>query len=185
MKEHFNYKLDSQLIKVFDDDQRYRALIGNYVAEYGAEGKETDSIIALQNHLDSINLVVVLNILDQHGWPRSDMASAKGRNALWAVMCHADTNIQETVMPVMELAVKKGFLDGASLAYIKDKLSFEKNGVQLYGTQFQWNEKLNSYELLRLYSISTIDQERARLGLEPLREYLKENKITIYPNQYK
>lgn len=175
-----NDTLKHLLDKVFDDDQRFRV-----VMKPTDDSTITDSLWRLQDLLDSINLNIIQKIFDKYGWPDKRLVGNKGNNTLWIVIDHADLSVMEKYLRIMQEASKRGSMKKQNLALVEDRITALKNGYQMYGTQYFWNEKKNAYELFPINNIKEVDKRRIEVGFSPLREYIKENNISIIPFDYK
>ncbi|WP_142687546.1 DUF6624 domain-containing protein [Chitinophaga polysaccharea] len=180
-----NLKLEKMLVKVFDDDQKARENYSNISNSKGFNSPEADSVGMLLDKVDSINLTIVEGVLDNYGWLGKEVVSEKGTNALWLIIDHAEPAIQKKYIGIMKKAIGEGTLEGKYLALVEDRIALDSGKQQIYGTQYTLNEKSNVNELLPVIDIEHIDIRRAKVGLTPLREYLKENQITIYPKSYR
>lgn len=180
-----NIKLEKILVQVFDEDQKSRENYLNIAKSKGFDSPEADSVGKLLDKVDSINLIKVENILDNYGWLGKEVVSEKGTNALWLIIDHAEPAVQKRYIGVMRQAIEEGRLEGKYLALVEDRIALDSGQEQIYGTQYILNEKSNLNELLPVMDIEQIDVRRAKVGLTPLREYLKENQIAIYPKTYR
>jgi hypothetical protein len=57
-------------------------------------------------------------------------------------------------------------------AKIQDRILVNENELQIYGMQFQYNAD-RKLEPFPIKDPEYVDQRRAEIGLEPLKEYLK------------
>jgi hypothetical protein len=176
ISDTLKYLLDT----VFDDDQRFRV-----VMKPTDDSIRTDSLWRMQDSLDCINLNIIQKIFDKYGWPDKRLVGNKGNNTLWIVIDHADLSVMEKYLRIMQEASERGAMKKQNMALVEDRITALKNGYQIYGTQYFWNEKKNAYELFPINNIKEVDKRRIEVGLPPLREYIKENNILIIPFDYK
>lgn len=108
-------------------------------------------------------------LVAEYGWidiPRF------GKNAsfdAWLIAQHSrrDPEFQRQVLALMK-ALPKGDVDPQNIAYLADTCAGD---TQVYGTQFITKE---GYKILKpLKDQEKVDELRAEVGLEPLREYIK------------
>jgi hypothetical protein len=124
-------------------------------------GKEAE-----QARLDSLNMVRLAQLIEQHGWLGSNLLS--GRNYCWLVIQHQPLEVQEKYVGLMQKAVKKGEEERHFLAYLEDAIRLAKGKKQLYGTQLDRENKL-AYPLEKPEKIDIL---RARMGLASYQGYL-------------
>ena len=103
--------LDKQLVLILDsiyvDDQEYRKQINDIGKEYGWESKELKNHSKVIEEQDSINIIKIKKILDEHGWLGADIIGNQGNTTLFLVIQHSDLETQEKYLPMMLEAVKK------------------------------------------------------------------------------
>lgn len=171
-------KLNSELIAILDtvqaDDQKYRAEVDEIVNKYGPDSKEMKDLWKKLAVVDSINLLKVSKILDQHGWPGTETVGSKGATAIFLVIQHADLQTQEKYLPLLKEAVKKGRVSPTYQAYLEDRMQLRQNKKQIYGTQLEVDPKTGKNRLLPLLDPKNVDKRREAVGLGPLEEYLEQ-----------
>ncbi len=112
--------LDSSLIKELQqiraDDQKYR----KQMYRQNITPEEKEALWEKQNHLDSINLQKVNQIL-QKGHPTTQSVGKENTNTLWLVLHHQDNlEIRNQYLPILEKAMQDGILtEGALKVYQK------------------------------------------------------------------
>ena len=149
-------ELLAELEVIYADDQKFRR----------QKGKEKE-----QAQLDSINLIRIEKLIDQHGWLGSNLLS--GRNYCWVAIQHQPLEVQEKYVGLMARAVKKGEEDPAYLAFLQDQILVAKGKAQKYGTQMDVENK-------RIYPIENpekVDIYRAQMGLGSVQALLDRYKI--------
>jgi hypothetical protein len=182
-------KLKAELEKVFADDQKYRDEIGAANEKYGWGSKEVDSIEKalkpLIKETDSINLGIVLRILEKYGWLGTDVVGELGNSTLWAVIQHADLKTQEIYLPKMREAAKEGKARRDQLALLEDRVALRQGRKQIYGSQICGDPVTKIAYVCPLENPDNVNIRRAEVGLEPLEEYLKNYQLTWDAEQYK
>jgi hypothetical protein len=113
-------------------------------------------------------------ILDEHGWPGSDLVGEDGASAAWLIAQHSDQDVefQERALELMRAAVEEGQADRTELAYLEDRVALNRGGAQTYGTQIGCVD--GRAEPARLADPDGVDERRAEVGLQPLDDYLAE-----------
>lgn len=100
--------LTTQLDSIYNEDQKYRQMLGDIEAKHGLESKEMKDLWKTIGKKDSINLIRVRNILDKYGWLGSEVVGDQGNATLFLVIQHSDQKTQEDYLPMMRDAVKNG-----------------------------------------------------------------------------
>jgi hypothetical protein len=127
-----------------------------------------DKIISLN---DSINVIKVKKILDEHGWLGPDVIGVNGNEALFLVIQHAPHETQLKYLPMMREAVKNKAADGYSLAMLEDRVALGEGKKQIYGSQVM-KIGTGDFYLRPLIDPDNVDKRRAEVGLSPIAEYL-------------
>ncbi len=111
-------------------------------------------------------------IIDEHGWPGSDLVGTDGATAAWVIAQHSDldTEFQQRALELMRPAVEAGLADPGDLAYLEDRVALNAGGEQIYGTQIACVDGVA--EPAPLADPETVDERRAEAGLDPLADYL-------------
>ncbi len=178
-----NPKLDKGLVKsvwqIYADDQMYRERIDFYAAKYRDGSREMDSIMTLQNLLDSINQTRLSEIVKKYGWPdKSTTGYEIASIAPFFVLQHTrNIEVQKKYLPIILDAVKSGKEDGEDYACLVDQVLLKEGKKQKYGTQLSRNKETGKQELYPLEDVENIDEIRKEIGLMPLVEFLEMNEI--------
>jgi tetratricopeptide (TPR) repeat protein len=120
-------------------------------------------------NIDSLNLILVTNVIKKYGFPTIPMVGAAAAHAAFLLCQHADEdlNFQKKVLGLMEQSAHD--VDPADLAYLTDRVMVAEKGVQLYGTQFL---SLKDRTLYPIQDASEVDVRRKKMGLSTLKEYI-------------
>jgi hypothetical protein len=169
--------LRAQLEIVFRADQQYRQPLEAMEKKYGWKSHQVDSLYEGMGIQDPINLGIVTHILDTYGWIGTDSIGPAGSTTLWAVIQHADLDVQQKYLPLMRTAVQQGRAHASELAYLEDRVALQEGKKQSYGTQFRLDEKTNKYYVAPIEDEPNVNHRRAAIGLEPLEDYARENGI--------
>lgn len=159
-------ELDSILIT----DQKYRRHVEMVEKKYGRDSDEMNRLWKTINYWDSVNLVKVKDILEEHGWPGPDEVGYRRSNAIFLTIQHSDIETQNKYLPVMREAVKNKKASGSSLALLEDRVALRNGGKQIYGSQIG-RDGDGKYYVLPLKDPEHVDERRAKVGLEPLNDY--------------
>ncbi|WP_223167272.1 DUF6624 domain-containing protein [Nonomuraea sp. SYSU D8015] len=158
-----NPKLRAELLQMLKVDQEQRTL----------EASEEQ-----WNRVEKANTDRMRQILDAHGWPGYAMVGKDGAHAAWALIQHADRDLdlQRRGLELMRQAVEKGDADSSDLAYLVDRVRVAENKPQVYGTQWETGPQGDWRPRTRIENEAQVDERRAEVGLKPLKEYLEELK---------
>jgi len=161
------------LIKAFRADQYYRFLLDSLEQVHGWDSPEIQNTYKVMHKVDSINLMVVDEIIRNYGWPGNSMVGEQASVGAFLVLQHSgDYQKMEKYQPLLKKAAENGELDWALYATYSDRIKMYKNEKQTYGSQIVFNSTKKILELYPVEDEATVDQKRAEVGLEPLREYL-------------
>jgi len=182
---NFNKPLVVQLDSVYKEDQQYRQQLNDVEKQYGWESNQVKALWAIITEKDAANLIKVRAILDKYGWLGSKVIGQQGNSTLFLIIQHADQQTQETYLPMMRDAVKKGNAAGSALALLEDRVALGQQKRQIYGSQIGRNSQTKQYYVLPLEDPDNVDKRRADVGLEPLAEYVSRWQIKWDVEQYK
>lgn len=177
--------LRDTLVKIFDDDQKYRQMIDSVQRNFGRESAEMKRLWTIISEKDSVNLLKVTAILDKHGWLSRDKVGARGNQTLFLVIQHSDQKTQEKYLPMMREAVKNGKASASSLALLEDRVALAQGKKQVYGSQIGFDPATNKSYVLPLEDPDHVDERRASMGLGPLADYVRRWQIVWDVEAYK
>ena len=168
-EEGLNKELVRELDEIFNADQKYRVMNNEYMKKYPAESKELKDLWMTIRINDSLNLIKVKKILDEHGWLGPDSIGDRGNTTLFLVIQHSDLKTQEKYLPMMEDAVEHGQAQMSQLALLVDRIEMGNGRPQIYGSQVtNVNGKPVFYKIA---DEAHVNERRAEAGLEPIEEY--------------
>lgn len=177
--------LRDTLLAIFDDDQKYRQMIDSVRSKFGRESAEMKALWGIIIEKDSINLLKVTSILDQHGWLGRDKVGSRGNQTLFLVIQHSDQKTQEKYLPMMREAVKNGNANASSLALLEDRVALGQGKKQVYGSQIGFDKTTQKSYVRPLDDPDHVDERRASVGLGPLADYVRRWKIVWDVEEYK
>ena len=141
-------------------------------------GKGWDNVdsldVARQDSVDEANRVRLKEIIQQHGWPMSEMVGRDGVEAAFFIVQHADRDpaFQREMLPLVEQSYEAGDLPGPKVALLTDRVLVNAGEPQRYGTQAEIVE--GDAVVMPIENPEKVDELRAEMGMPPLEEYLKE-----------
>lgn len=181
-------KLNKALLVILDsvyrEDQTSRLQAVSIKNEFGAESNEAKKILKTIKQKDSVNLSIVLDILEKYGWLGNAVVGAIGNSTFSLVLQRADIKIQEKYLPVMREAFKNNNVDVYDLAAMEDIVALKQRGKQVYGSQLKKADE-KKYYILPIENPETLNERRVKLGLNTMTEYLGNWRMTWDINNYK
>ena len=175
----------SILDTVYREDQYYRQQADGIREKYGYDSEEVRTHWELINKQDSVNLIKVKKILDEHGWLSSNLIGRKGNSALFLVIQHSDIDTQEKYLPMLREAVEKGNASPRDLALLEDRVALKQGKNQIYGSQIGINQETGEYYVSPLEDPDNVNERRAEVGLGPIEDYVANWNIIWDVESYK
>ena len=120
-------------------------------------------------------------MIDKYGWLGEDVVGHHGNKTIFAVIQHADLQVQLKYLPLMRQAVKDGKAHGSDLAYLEDRVAIGLGKNQYYGTQIRYDPDTRKNQVSPIEDECQVDARRASLGMEPLEIYAKSFHILYLP----
>lgn len=179
-KKGFDKSLMAQLDTIHEDDQKYRLQLAEILGKSRSESDNME-IIALSETIterDLINLLKIEKILNEHGWPGADVIGEQGNETLFLVIIHSDLEIQVKYLPMMREAVKLGNAQGKDLALLEDRIAMRQGKRQIYGSQIKKDYDTGVSYVWPLIEPEKVNERRAKVGLEPIEDYVKSAGMT-------
>jgi hypothetical protein len=182
---NYNKPLQKELLSVYEEDQGIRIKFMSIYKNPNSDRKKIDSIGKIMNYKDSLNLIRVSKILDTKCWVGEDVVGEEANKTLFLVIQHADLQTQQKYLPMMREAVKKGNASGANLALMEDRVALREGRKQIYGSQIGMNRDTKQNYVSPLEDPENVDQRRAKVGLQPIADYVSQWQIKWDVEQYK
>ena len=154
--------LKQKLEWIFERDQYDRMLWSQATDRHPAQTRRNVLLGARAQKTDSTNLVMVNEILSEHGFPRKSQVGEYAIIAVTAVFQHNALEQQKAFLPQLEEAVRRGDIAPAYLALLKDRIDVREGRPQKYGTQF------GPDGLCPLLDASRVNEWREEVGLPPI-----------------
>ena len=124
--------------------------------------------------LHTTNALALNEIMDNIGYPTVDVVGKEACDATWLVIQHSigQPEFMKKCAKLLEKAVHENKASAIHLAYLTDRIAVSEGKVQLYGTQFDWDEKgeLNPNQT---DDLTSVNQRRKSIGLNTLEEQTK------------
>ena len=163
----------SELEKTRIKDQTLRQIKKCIEENFGHESEEYNYYWSLIKEQDSLNELIVTRILDNYGWLSQNQIGYMANQSLWLVIQHAPIETQEKYLELLKESVDKGGSEGWYLAFLEDRILMRNNKKQKYGSQLIQNKETGEYQLYPVEDPENLNKRRAKIGLEPIEDYLK------------
>ena len=108
------------------------------------------------------------------GWPGRGVVGREAADAAWLVLQHSigDPAVMRRGLKLLRSAAP-GEVDPIQVAMLEDRVRTFSGLPQIYGTQFDWDER-GEMQPRPIEDAAHIDERRAAIGLPPLSEKLWE-----------
>ncbi len=87
--------------------------------------------------------------------------------------------VQIEYLPLLKESVKKGESKARYLAFLQDRILMRQEKNQIYGTQSFWDKEKRKNVIWPITDYKTVNQRRAKVGLENIEDYAKNNDFLI------
>jgi hypothetical protein len=164
--------LEDTLNQVYTDDQSGRLAIDSIEKRFGRDSPQMDSLWNAMGKKDSLNLIIVKEILGRHSWPGPDEVGERASTAVFLVIQHSDSLTQLTCLPLMRTAVQLGAARAEDLALLEDRILTEQGKPQIYGSQVRM-DTTGKASFFPILDEVNVNRRRATVGLGPLEDYAR------------
>ena len=147
--------------------------------EWMREGPGTPSpeLLSRMVAIDAANTARLQDIVEEHGWPGSDLVGLDGARSAFLIVQHATHDVQKTLFPLVEAGYREGVVSGPSYALLLDRILVRDGRPQLYGSQAGFFD--GELVLEPIEDEANVDVRRAEVGLPPLVEYVEQLKSLV------
>jgi len=82
-------------------------------------------------------------LISQHGWPTISLVGLEACRAAWLIAQHSicTPDLQRKFLALVTKAAKNGEVPKPQVAFLTDRVRFNENKPQVYGTVLDWDEK--------------------------------------------
>ncbi|QEH41281.1 DUF6624 domain-containing protein [Chitinophaga sp. XS-30] len=121
--------------------------------------------------LHNRNAEILNDIIDSIGYPTTDKVGKEASEAAWLVIQHSigRPDFMRKCAVLLEKAVIENKANPRSLAYLADRIAVLEGKPQLYGTQFDWDEK-GALSPNLFDDVVKVNQRRESVGFNTLEE---------------
>lgn len=164
----FNQELVAFLKKVFYQDQQYRLVARTAERKFGANAPQIGEAMRQQQRLDAGLTKQLDSLITRQGYPGKSLVGEYQKDVAFFVIQHSPNR---KYLPLLTAAAEKGEMSWSALALFIDRLQTERGEPQIYGSQVA--AAVNGpYTLDPIEDEPHVNVRRAKIGLEPLQEYL-------------
>jgi hypothetical protein len=163
-----NENLRQELLAMRAEDARVRE-------ELAATGELFNGYNSTMEAVHLKNARRLEELIEEHGWLGKSLVGEDGAEAAWIILQHAISrpDLQRRMLPVLKQASERGEVSATHAAYLEDRILSFEGKPQIYGTQFDWNER-DMMSANEIFEPERIDERRAAIGLEtPYSEIIK------------
>lgn len=171
------YPQNEQLVTVLDtiwkteqEPIRLRDSLGKV---YGFESEEFQKQNAIYHKNHNLNEKKIREILDTQGWPDQSVIGTRGNLTICNVLQHSGIEVRKKYLPMMKKAVDDKKLSPRLLARAEDRIATDRGDLQIYGGQMKYYPETKSFNVWPVYDPVNIDKRRAKIGLEPIADFLQ------------
>lgn len=123
----------------------------------------------LMEQLHKDNAAKLDAIITKIGYPTISKVGKAGSEAAWLVIQHSigQPAFMKKCLQLLQIAVEQQQAAPINLAYLSDRVATFEERPQLYGTQFDWNERGNMSPK-KYDDLEKVNARRSALGLNTL-----------------
>jgi hypothetical protein len=116
---------------------------------------------------------ILSDVIKRYGYPGFKSVGPESSHHFFVLVQHCDSfpEFQKQVLGLLRKAVKRQDADGKWYGYLVDRVALNAGKPQLYGTQITFD----GFQAVPrpMQRPGSVDQRRAKLGMETLQAYLK------------
>jgi len=170
---HFSHSQDlesiqSQLERIELQSLALRSQVMLTLRQFGSGSPEMDSLNRQIIAFDSISVLTVTAIIDQHGWLGKKQIGKAANRALFLTIQHAaDNGVRKKYFPLLKASAEKGDSERSHMATMQDRLLVQAGEPQIYGTQ---SHRVNGQlELFPIKDPEGVNKRRKKVGMAKLK----------------
>lgn len=140
-------------------------------------GSPSPELLSRMAAIDAGNTARLQEIVEEHGWPGSDLVGLDGARGAFLIVQHATHDVQKALFPLVEGGYRDGVVAGPSYALLLDRILVRDGRPQVYGSQAGFFD--GELALEPIEDEANVDMRRAEVGLPPLAEYVEQLKSLL------
>jgi len=171
-----NPEYAKKLLKLIIKDQALDYYIDQAKFAYMKEGSIPHWYYPLGSYQQEIikkNYSKMQELVEDYGWPKySNVGNLAADAPLLVINHHEDSSVRKKYLSLIKQSCFNK--EGSCMEYakIQDRILVDDNKKQVYGMQFRYNSK-RILEPFPIKDPAYVDQRRKKIGLVPLKQYLK------------
>lgn len=174
-----NKALQTELVEMKTEDQRYRSELHDQMKQMPSSSTQPSAALTAvfekQGEIDRKNMARLEEIIQRHGWPGKSLVGEEASNAAFLILQHSTLSLQKKYFPLLKDGVARGEVSAGDAALLEDRIRVGGGKKQFYGSHVHSGPETGwKLELYPIEDEDHVDERRARVGLPPLAEYLKE-----------
>lgn len=167
-----NQQLLEELVALKQRDTETRSRLLKEGKLYGDYASEMQQV-----HRDNANRLD--QIVAKYGWPGISLVGLEGCRVAWLIAQHAicTPELQRKFLIFLAKASASGDAPKRQVALLTDRIRFNENKPQIYGTVLDWSE--NGELSCEVEDPINLDVRRKVMGLPPFQEALEKHKRDV------
>lgn len=165
-------KAIADLMTRFEKGQAIRAQLWQLEQTQGASEDPKKLLLDQMVKLEEGNTTRLAELLEREGWPDVRVVGEEASKAMFLALQHADLDTQVKFLPLLREATKAGAIQSRALPLLEDRVCMRQGHDQIYGSQLT-RDADGEARLWPIEDVARVDERRARMGMEPLAEYLR------------
>jgi len=177
-----NHKLRDELEHLRDADQKLRVEAMAIAGKHGRDSPEYQTFREKGLEQEKGHIARLVEIVEKYGWPGTSLVGEKAASGAFLVLQHADVELQKRFLPLMRASTEAEDIPSEWLPLLEDRVLLYEGKKQIYGTQIT-RSPAGTPELWPIADEEHLDERRARVGLEPIADYLKRFGLEYSPKK--
>jgi hypothetical protein len=143
------------------------------------EGKLYGDYAPEMQQVHQENAIELDRLISEYGWPGISLVGLEGCRVAWLIAQHSicTPELQRKFLTILAKALERGDAPKPQVAYLTDRIRFNENKPQVYGTVLDWNEK---GELsCEVEDPTNLDARRKQVGLAPFHQDLEKHRREV------
>lgn len=148
------------------DELNRRGRADQDIREELGDAPWAQDVVERMNTIDADNTAFLAEVIAQYGWPGLDIVGEEGARHAWLIAQHAEFELQQRWLPLLERAVALGRAEPAQAAFLQDRVLMRRGEKQRYGTQLHLVDA--EWERWPIVDPEGINTRRLAAAMEPL-----------------
>jgi hypothetical protein len=159
-----NEDLRRELLAMREEDMRVRDEVVKNASAYADYDPRMEAVH--QRNAERLKAIIA-----EHGWPGRSLVGEDGMIAAWFIAQHAigDPALQRRVLELLKEAHSKGEVSARSVAFLEDRICGFEGRPQIYGTQFEPDER-GMYRPSAIADPEHVNERRLAIGMNTIEE---------------